>query len=274
MAVKFFDPEIISKTSEEVLETKIKKTAKRAMVEIGGDIQESSSVSGIELRLLPPLIKDNNTTRFGPFPGYAKLYCVVIVVSDVNNQLTGGIDLQGFPRIGDNENLPINKTIFYWLKGSDLNKAPTQIHAMCSVIKSKKSLRQAGEIMAAMKDDDGYKSITQQLASIATNATAVGTVISIVTELAGIVGKYLGQVEDKPIGTVINSYTVINGDFDKVGVNELKYPTKKVDFEFDLIVRDKSREKELKSSKTLNAPAPAPAPEPEEPVVVDLMKIE
>ena len=270
MAIKFFDPEIISKSSKKVLETKPKKTAETPMKQIGGDIQESSSVSGIELRLLPPLIKDNNTKRFGPFPGYAKLYCVVIVVSDVNNQLTGGIDLQGFPRIGDNENLPINKTIFYWLKGNDTGKAPTQIHAMCSVIKSKKSLRQAGEIMAAMKDDEGYKSITQRLASMATNATAVGAVISIVTELAGIVGKYLGNVEDKPIGTVINSYTVINGDFDKVGINELKYPTKKVDFEFDLIVRDKSREKKLKSLKGLSAPGP----DTTTPVHVDLIKLE
>src|SRR5688572_15601 len=69
-----------------------------------------SKLTGIEVRMLPPLIKDNRTPKIWPFPGYARLYCITIVVSDVQNQLAGVIDLKGFQRIDDNENLPINKT--------------------------------------------------------------------------------------------------------------------------------------------------------------------
>lgn len=72
-------------------------------------IPTSGKLTGIELRLLPPFVKDNNTEPFFPFPGFSKLYCLTIVVSDIGNQLVGGIDLQGFPRIGDNEHLPNNK---------------------------------------------------------------------------------------------------------------------------------------------------------------------
>src|SRR5687767_3371633 len=75
-------------------------------------IGNSSAATGIEVRMLPPLIKDNRTERIFPFPGFAKLYCVTIIVSDLPNQTVGGIDLDKFPRIGDNEHLPINKTLF------------------------------------------------------------------------------------------------------------------------------------------------------------------
>ncbi|MES1219820.1 MAG: hypothetical protein ABUT20_30245, partial [Bacteroidota bacterium] len=237
----------------------------------GGNISTSSSVSGIELRLLPPFIKNNNTPKVWPFPGYAKLYCIVIVVSDGNNQVVGGIDLQGFPRIDDEESLPTNKSIFYWQKDVATDKAPNQLHVFCSVIKSKESLRDTGDIMASLKDDAGYKDITTTLSGLATNATAAGAVINVITQLAGIVGKYLGNVEDKPLGTVINSYTVINGDFDTVGKNKYKYTTRNVDFEFDLVVRDNdittAENKSSKSNKVEDSPA-------KETVKVDLMKIE
>lgn len=269
MAIKFFDPTVTYKKKAVVKKSaaKAKKSAKKQ-----SDIKTSDKVSGVELRLLPPFIKDNSTKRFGPFPGYAKLYCVVIVVSDANNQMVGGIDLQGFPRIGDEEHLPINKTVFYWEKKDKESVAPTQIHMMCSVIKSKAGLRQAGEILSEIKDDKGYKTITQKLAGFAKNATAAGAVISVVEEIAALVGKKLTQVEDKPIGTVIQSYTVLRGDFDKTGVITLDYPVKKVDFKFELIVRDQAKAvgAGVKSAKKA---AKAAVVVDTEPVEVDMMPI-
>lgn len=237
MAIKFFSDDILYKNP--IIETSSS---------ILGDIDNSASVSGVELRLLPPYIKDNKTEPFLFFPGKASLYCLVIVVGDADNQLIGGIDLQGFPRIGDHEYLPINKTIYYWQSADLSSKSPNQIHVFCSVVKSKKGLREAGEIMSQIKDDSDYKSIAGQIASMASKATPVTAALDLITSIAKVAGKYLKNVEDKPIGSIVNSYTTLHGDFDKLGINKHKYTTTNVDFEFELTVRDKKREQEIKSS--------------------------
>ncbi|REA63673.1 hypothetical protein DSL64_04355 [Dyadobacter luteus] len=238
MAIQFFSNDIIYQTPL----PEAKPAAATAPATIHGDIANSSSVSGVELRILPPYIKDNNTAKVPLFPGRANLYCLVVVVGDVGNQLVGGIDLQGFPRIGDHEYLPINKTIYYWQKTSEADKSPNQIHAFCSIIKSRKKLREAASIMAEVKGDEDYKSLVTQIASLASKATPVTVALDLVSSIAGLVGKYLKNVEDKPIGTIVNSYTVIRGDFDTIGVNKHRYTTPKVDFEMELTIRDKTRQ--------------------------------
>lgn len=215
-----------------------------------GPIHSSKDVSGIELRMLPPLIIENHTTPVWPFPGYSQLYCITIVVSDATNQLAGAIDLKGFPRIGDQEHLPINKTVFYWQAGSDQDIAPNQVHIMCSVVKSKKALRDVGKIMTELKDDKDYQSAITTLAKIAKNAAKVNIVSDLVVQIGSLVGKYLGSVEDKPIGTILNSYTTLHGDFDTIGVNKLVYPTKDIQFDFDLVVRNKKAEENIKTEMT------------------------
>lgn len=205
--------------------------------QLAREIPTSDKLTGIELRLLPPFVKDNNTEPFFPFPGFSKLYCLMIVVSDIGNQLVGGIDLQGFPRIGDEEHLPINKTIFYWQQSETDKQPPKQIHTMCAVIKSKKGLRDTGKILTSLKNDEEYKTLMGTVAGMASASSPVGAAVDIVTQVAGIVGRYLVDVEDKPVGTVINSFTDIRGDFDHEGVRKYAFPTKKVDFEMEVIVR-------------------------------------
>lgn len=208
-----------------------------ALKNIARDIPTSDKLTGIELRLLPPFVKNNNTEAFLVFPGFAKLYCLTIVVSDINNQLIGGIDLQGFPRIGDNEHLPVNKTIFYWQQNEKDATPPKQIHTMCSVIKSKKALRETGKVMAELKNDEEYKTLVGTVVGLASSTSPVGVALDIITQVAGIVGRHLGNVEDKPVGTVINSFTDIRGDFDHEGVRKHTFNATKVDFEMEVIVR-------------------------------------
>ncbi|RPD42375.1 hypothetical protein [Chitinophaga barathri] len=236
MAIEFLNPETsVVFTAPQDLPTAGKFASD--LKKVARDIPTSDKLTGIELRLLPPFVKDNNTEPFLVFPGFAKLYCLTIVVSDINNQLIGGIDLQGFPRIGDNEHLPINKTIFYWQQNDTDKVAPKQIHTMCSVIKSKKALRETAKVMADLKNDSEYKTLMGTVTSLASNASPVGVALDIVTQVAGIVGKYLGNVEDKPVGTIINSFTDIRGDFDHEGVRKHAFGASKVDFEMEVIVR-------------------------------------
>ncbi len=143
MPVNFFDPQ--STTVRIGQFTESDKPVLETIERISRGIDTSKDLTGIEIRMLPPFIVDNHTKPVWPFPGFSRLYCLTIVISDAANQLVGAIDLKGFPRIGDQEYLPINKTIYYW-QGSEAGteKAPTQIHVMTSVIKSKQDLRDAG----------------------------------------------------------------------------------------------------------------------------------
>lgn len=247
MSINFLDPETLSVSNGSLSATGRLGSLSRDLSS-AKTIPSSKDVTGIELRMLPPLIKDNHTPVVFPFPGYSKLYCLTIVVSDVTNESVGGIDLKGFPRIGDHEHLPINKTIYFFQSDKASDKGPSQIHIMCTVMKSKQSLREAGEVMGQVKDDSEYKGLIKSIGQLAKDATKFNLVADAVVQVAGIVGKYLGKVEDKPLGTIVNSYTTLHGDFDKVGISKLVYPTRDVDFEFEMVVRKAGVEAKLQKS--------------------------
>jgi hypothetical protein len=256
MAINFFDPEIFVQsgpTSARILDG----SQPDGGTDEDGDIPTTEDLTGIELRLLPPFIKNNRTPRIPPFPGLAKLYCLTIVVSDAENDLIGGIDLQGFPRIGDNEHLPINKTIFYWQQDENSKKPPSQLHIMCCVMKSKSGLRDTGKILASIKNDEEYKNIITSLAGLVTKASPPGAIVTAITSLASVVGRLLENVQDKPLATTVNSFTALDGSFDKEGVFKNLFATKNVNFEFSLIVRDKNKEDamtaDIVGNKSLNA---------------------
>lgn len=203
-------------------------------------VPSSEDVAGIELRMLPPYIRDNHTLQMRPFfPGRAKLYCLTLVVSDTANQLSGLMDLNAFARVGRSEFLPINKTIFYWEAGNG-TKAPNQVHAMCSIIKSKESLREAGQIMEQAKGDEEYQHLVSQLSALGSDVPLTA-VSNLTLQIASVVGRYLGHVEDHPLGTVVQSFTRLHGDWDRLGITPIKTSTQGVDFDFELVIRDRER---------------------------------
>lgn len=209
-----------------------------------GHIPDSGDVAGIELRLLPPYIRNNRTLRIWPFPARAQLYCLTLVVSDAANQLTGSVDLTGFPRIGNGEYLPIHKTVYYWEDGADPQavRPPNQLHAMCSIIKSKEGLRETGDILQTVKEDEEYQDLLGRLGSLITDAGQFANVAGLTLQLSKVVGRYLGRVDDRPIGTVVRSFTRLRGDWDRLGVTPINASTPCVDFHFELIVRDQYRQ--------------------------------
>lgn len=204
-------------------------------------IPSSADVAGIELRMLPPYIRDNHTLLLRPFyRGMAKLYCLTLVISDAANQLSGLMDLNAFPRVGRHSFLPINKTIFYWEAGEG-RVAPNQVHVMCSVIKSKGALREAGLVLEQAKADKEYKALVDELGSLNGEVATLTTVSNLTLQIASVVGRYLGQVQDSPLGTVVQSFTRLHGDWDRLGITPIKTRTQDVDFDFELIIRDHER---------------------------------
>jgi len=63
-----------------------------------------------------------------------------------------------------------------------------------------------------------------------------------VTTLASIVGRFLGKVEDRPLISVLQSYTDINGDFDSLGKVRKEFPNRYATIGLSITIRDKVRE--------------------------------
>ncbi len=212
------------------------KTTKRI-----GDIPKSDELSGIELRLSRVLIKDNGTLKIPPFPGLAQMYLLIIVISDLDNPIQN-LDLKGFHKVDDFEELPVDRTIFYWKQTDASKRNPGQIHAFVSVVKSKEKLREVGDILTKVKGDKDYSDLVSGLKAILSGSTPFGQVADSLFNLASIVGKYLGNVKDKPLLTWVQSFTDINGDLDFLGKAVKEKENENAALGMTLIVRDKARE--------------------------------
>ncbi|MEC4004900.1 hypothetical protein OX283_009555 [Flavobacterium sp. SUN052] len=216
------------------------KEAALEIQENTGDILGSDAISGIEIRLSHVIIKDNRTPKIFPFPGLAKVYFVNLVVSDVENQSIA-LDLKSFEKVDDGDSLSIDKTLFFWKKETD-NKAPSQIHIMSSIIKSKQGLRDVAEVMSKLNDDADYKNLTSNIVSLLKTAGSVVNISNAILTASSILGKYLGNVEDKPLLTWFQSFTDIDGDYDKEGKTVKQAENKYAAMNLSITIRDKDRQ--------------------------------
>ncbi|KAA2242578.1 hypothetical protein F0L74_08565 [Chitinophaga agrisoli] len=216
------------------------------------DIPTSQDICGMEIRLSDVMIIDNKTPKVFPFPGLAKVYFMNLVVSDLSADPVS-IDLKGFEKIDDGEKLNVDKSLFYWKETEADKRAPSQIHVFCSIIKSKQSLRDVAEVMGNVKNDESYKQVVDTLAGIVKTATSLTSVSSLIFQVAGIVGNYLGKVDDKPLLTWVQSFTDISGDFDVLGTTDKAAENKFASMKLSITIRDTARQKEadLKSAATL-----------------------
>lgn len=213
------------------------------------EIPDSKNITGIELRLSKAYIIDNKTPKIPPFPGYAKMYLVVVVISDTGAYLQS-LDLKSFAKVDDEEDIPIDKNIFYWKHEDGINqKAPSQIHASVSIIKSKKSLRDVGKVMSNVKNDPAYATLLDNIKEIVKSGAQVNMISNLAFTATQIVGKFLGKVDDKPLLTWVQSYSDINGDFDQLGKNTKSRKNRYAELNLSLTIRDTSREKALAKLK-------------------------
>ncbi len=219
-----------------------------ALTRSGGDIKSSDELSGIEIRLSKVLIVKNGTPKIFPFPGLAQIYLLIIVMSDAEEGLQS-IDLKGFPKVDDGEELPVDRTIFYFKKTKKSQKTPGQIHVWISVIKSKENLRDVGNILSQIKNDEQYGSLMSSIKDALSLANPALQAIDIIHGIANVAGKYMGKVQDKAMLSWQQSFTDINGDLDALGKNSRIKENYKVSLALTLIVRDKAREEQVLKSQ-------------------------
>jgi len=209
----------------------------------GGDIKTSDEISGIEVRLSRAVVIDNKTKPFGPFPGLAKVYFMNIVLSDLSSSQIE-LNLTGLEKVDDNQTLAVDQTLFLWKKNKTTPSSPSQIHVMTSLIKSKQNLRNTGDILSKVQADANYKDLATELGALLKSASAVTNISNIVFKVAGIVGGFLGNVEDKPLLTRFQSFTDIAGDFNQLGKTTSPFSNKYAALDYTLFIRDKERQKE------------------------------
>ncbi|RDC62464.1 hypothetical protein [Adhaeribacter pallidiroseus] len=207
-------------------------------------IATSQNITGIEVRLSRAFIINNKTPKIGPFPGFSKMYLMLIVVSDTGDALQN-LELKGFAKVGDNEDLPVDKTIYFWKQQQVTDKSPSQIHVLASILKSKQNLRDVAKVMSDVKNDPEFASVVSTLKEVVKNASAVTQISDLLFSVAGVFGKFLGKVDDKPILTWVQSFTDINGDFDKLGKTTIGRKNDFAALDLSIIIRDTHREIEF-----------------------------
>jgi len=203
-----------------------------------GDVPAPGSISGIDIRMLPPFVRDNQQLKIWPFPGYARLYCLTTVVSDVNNELTGAMDLSGFSRVGKNDFLPLNKIIYNWRRNAPQQLLPDNVHIMCSIIKSREPIRDTDRVLAAVKNDSEYHNIVEHLNAVISGTASFAMVTNMTVKIAAVINRYLGKTADVPVATVVDSFSRLHGDWDKPGIRQVGMSARNADFGFEVVVHN------------------------------------
>jgi len=207
-------------------------------------IPTSKRLTGLEVRLSHVLIRDNKTPHVWPFIRYSNLY---VVTSSVDNLGTEpySLNLKGFADVDDGEQLPVDRTVYYWKEDGTKNKPPGAIHILASIIKSNEGIRDVGAALASLRKADDFKAVIKAIIAAATGGGA--GIYEAFLPLVGVIGEVLGKIDDAPLFTTVLSYTDINGDFDQLGRHPYPQGNRYVDMVTTLIVRDATRD----SSRTI-----------------------
>jgi hypothetical protein len=203
-------------------------------------IPTSNQLTGLELRLARVLILDNKQAYIPWIVRYSDLYLLLSTVDNLGgNPQT--ISIKGFANVDDNEELPVERTAYYWEPTSESLKPPSQIHLVASIIKSNKGIRDTGAALQKLQQDQSYMTVIQNVVkAVATGGASIlpDTLIA----LTGLLGGILGSVDDTPLITQVMSFTGINGDFDKLGRHTFLRKNRYAQVETTLVVRDSNRE--------------------------------
>jgi hypothetical protein len=154
------------------------------------------------------------------------------------------LSIKGFADVDDGEQLPVDRTVYYWKEDGTQKKPPGAIHVLTSIIKSNEGIRDIGAALASLRKTDDFKAVIK--AVIAAAAGGGAGIYEAFLPLVGVLGEALGKIDDIPLFTAVLSYTDINGDFDQLGRHPYRQGNRYVDMVTTLIVRDATRDPSYK----------------------------
>ncbi len=198
-----------------------------------------SGVFGVQLRMMPALIKNNGTGTFGFLKQRVKLYCLTLTIEDTGSHFNGFIYLDAFDSIGRNEYLNIYKTI-YTKQSDSIYTAPDRLFIISSVIKCRGSLREVEAIINSARRDKEYQALADLLLSMVSETASYPVIVNIAIKISEVIKKHLGKIEDVSIATTNHYFNKHHGDLDNLGLISFNKSTMNVSFDFELITYNKS----------------------------------
>jgi hypothetical protein len=202
-------------------------------------IPTSKKLTGLEVRLSQVFIRDNKTPHVWPFIRYSNLYVITSSIDNLGRE-PYLLNIKGFADVDDGEQLPVDRTVYYWKEDETKKKPPGAIHILASILKSNEGIRDAGKALASLRKKDDFKAVIQAVMAAATGGGA--GIYEAFLPMVGVIGEILGKIDDTPLFTTVLSYTDINGDFDQLGRHPYPQKNRYVDMVTTLIVRDATRD--------------------------------
>ena len=176
-------------------------------------------ICGLAINLNHVLVKNNNTPAVAPLPGYAKLYFLNMVAANMGGTSLR-LHLKAFEKVENDDALNVDKTLCSWQRNKPGETAPADVHVFSALIKSKQPLRDTASVLSEVQRDSSFKLLSAALDNLLKSKTGVEDISNLVFNLAGIVGKYLGKVDEKPLFCWLQSFTGMGSNSEVLGKTE------------------------------------------------------
>lgn len=200
-------------------------------------------ICGLEIRVKNVLVKDNNTPAVFPFPGYAKVYFLNLVAANLGGTSLW-LQLKGFDKVEHNDSLAIDKTICNWQREPGSNAVPGDIHVFSAIVKSRQPLRDTASVLSEVQRDGSYKLLSAALDNLLKSKTGVEDISNLMFNLAGIIAKYMGKLDEKPLLCWLQSFTGISSNNEVLGKTEKTAANHYASMGLSLTIKDQVRMEE------------------------------
>jgi hypothetical protein len=215
----------------------------------------TGNICGLEINVNNVLVKNNNTPAVFPFPGYAKVYFLNLVAANLRG---AGLRLQlkAFEKVENDDALAMDKTLCTWQRERPEEAAPGELHIFSALIKSRQPLRDTASVLSEVQRDGSYKLLTAALDSLLKSNTPAEDISNLLFNIAGIVGKYLGKLDEKPLFCWLQSFTGITTAHEVLGKTEKAAANYYASMGLSITIKDEVRmEEEALLQRTDRRPA-------------------
>jgi hypothetical protein len=192
---------------QQIQEDTVKGTAKEKLLSIQMDSQtQLLAQEQVLVRLKEMSILDWKSW----FSDESDIYVITLVVDD-NSQSPFKLELKSFPHVRKGEKLTIGSFGVQMYQHS--GRVPSYLDMRILVARSKQKLRDAGEALGDIRNNNDFKSAVQTLSSLVTGP--IGIVASQVDTIVGIIGAILKIQNDDQL---LYYPVTVSKNFDNLGI--------------------------------------------------------
>ncbi len=209
---------------------------------------------GIQLRMMPPLVKHNGGYSFWSPDTKVNLYCLTLIFEDIDGRFNGLLCLDSFSGVGDNEFLNVYKALYDW-KGNSATTAPDRIFFISTIVRCKRKPVDIDIILHNTRKSKNYRELVDMLSSMVSDTVSFPQIVNVAMKITDVIKQNMGKIDNVSVATTAHYFNKHHGDLDKIGAVSIKNATKNVIFDFELTIYNK----ELITADINNTVATLPA---------------